>query len=56
VVANEPLKLEKMYQGNTEEGVLHETRNQVFRNVNEPIDSRVIERKDEGVTISIDNQ
>lgn len=44
VVLNEPT-LEKMYQGSTSEGILHQTANKVFRNVNDPIDSRVVERK-----------
>ena len=45
LLGNEPPKLERRYQGEFNEGNIHGTHNKVFRNVNEPIDSRVVERK-----------
>lgn len=42
---NEPPKLERQLQGEFSEGDVNLTRNKVFKNVNEPIDSRVVERK-----------
>jgi hypothetical protein len=45
VLGNEPPKLERRHQGEYNEGEIGATRNKVFRNVNEPVDSRVVERK-----------
>ena len=45
VLGNEAPKLERRHQGEYNEGEINATRNKVFRNVNEPVDSRVVERK-----------
>ncbi len=45
VATNEPIKMERQHQGEFSEGNLSPTKNKVFRHVNEPIDSRVVERK-----------
>ena len=51
VLANEPPKLERRHLGEFNEGDINATRNKVFRNVNEPIDSRVVERKNKSLYI-----
>ena len=53
IYGNEPPKLERQYQGEDNEGNIHRTHNKVFRNVNEPIDSRVVERKNSDTIIII---